>query len=170
MSHSDFTARRALLSLGTALGGAAVAAFVSMGTAHADIGDLLDADGYSDLYGATGTTGVGVAQGADNALLDTQLFLQDPTTAVSFDHAVDVFESSNAHAIADLINAIDPSAFATQVDPDIVGTFTEAGGYLVPVDSLGYLATSVDFFLLDPTGLGFLLSPVIELLLGSPPF
>ena len=172
MSQKDSNGRgrRAGFNLATAVGGALAAAALSMGTAHADIGSLLDADGYSDLFGATGTTGVGVAQGGDNALLDTQLFLQDPTTAVSFDHAVDVFESSNAHAIADLINAVDPSAFATQVDPDIIGTFTEAGGYLVPVDSLGYLATSVDFFLLDPTGLGFLLSPVVELLLGSPPF
>jgi hypothetical protein len=166
MSRKHSTA----FGIGTAVAGAAVAAFVGMGTANAVVGDLLDADGYSDLYGATGTTGVGIAQGLDNAQLDTQLFLQDPTTAVSFDHAVDVFESSNVHAVADLINALDPSAFTTQFDPDIVGTFTEAGGYLVPVDSLGYLAQSVDFFLLDPTGLGFLLSPVIELLLGSPPF
>jgi hypothetical protein len=166
MSRKHSTA----LGIGAAMGGAAVAAFLSMGTAHAVVGGELDTDGYSDLYGATGTTGVGLAQGADNAQLDTQLFLQDPTTAVSFDHAVDVFESNDVHAVADLVNAIDPTAFTTQIDPDIAGTFTDAGGYLVPVDSLGYLAQSVDFFLLDPTGLGFLLSPVIELLLGSPPF
>jgi hypothetical protein len=166
MSRNDSTA----LGVGAAVAGAAVAAFLSMGTAHALPGDLLDTDGYSDLYGATGTTGVGLAQGADNAALDTQLFIQDPTTAASFDHAVDVFESNDVHAVADLINAIDPTAFATQIDPDIAGTFTDAGGYLVPVDSLGYLAQSVDFFLLDPTGLGFLLSPVVEFLLGSPPF
>jgi hypothetical protein len=166
MSRKHSTA----LSVGAALGGAAVATFLSMGTAHAVVGGLLDSDGYSDLYGATGTEGVLPAQGLDNAQLDTQLFLQDPTTAVSFDHAVDAFESSNVHGVADLINAVDPSAFTVQYDPDIAGTFDAMGGYLVPDDTLGYLAQSLDFFLLDPTGLGFLLTPVIEVLAGSPPF
>lgn len=163
MSQKYFTA------VGAALGGAAVAAFVGMGTANAD----LISDGFQDLYGAVGNDNILPAQGLANAALDSQLIIQDGatgTTAASFDHAVDIFESSNVHAVADLINAIDPSAFALQSDPDIVGTFNILGDYLVPVDSLGYLAQSVDFFLLDPTGLGFLLSPVIEVLLGSPPF
>ncbi len=141
-----------------------------MGTANAIPGTALDADGYSDLYGAVGNENVTAAQGAANAALDQQLLIQDPTSALSFDHAVDTFESSNAHALADLIHALDPSAFAVQYDPDITGTFDLMGGYLVPDDALGYLARSVDFFLLDPTGLGFLLSPVIEILAGSPPF
>jgi hypothetical protein len=154
--------------VGAAVAGAAVAAFLSMGTAHAD--DSLVPDGYSDLYGATGTVGYPDAAGMDNASLDESLFLQNPGTAAAFDNAVDAFEGNNVHAVADLIHAIDPSAFVLQSDPDIVGTFNAAGDYLVPVDSLGYLAQSVDFFLLDPTGLGFLLSPVVEILLGSPPF
>ncbi len=167
MSRKHSTA----LGISAAVAGAAVATFLSMGTAYADIpGTALDADGYSDLYGALGNENVTVAQGTANAALDQQLLIQDPTTALSFDHAVDIFESSNVHAVADLINAVDPSAFVLQSDPDIIGTVNAAGEYLVPVDSLGYLAQSVDFFLLDPTGLGFLLSPVIEILLGSPPF
>jgi hypothetical protein len=166
MSRKHSTA----FGISAAMGGAAVAAFLSMGTAHALPGDLLDHDGYSDLFGATGTVGYPAAAGADNAELDQQLFIQDPTTALSFDHAVDVFESSNVHPIADLINALDPSAFVLQSDPDIAGTATALGQYLVPDDAIGYLATDVDFFLLDPTGLGFLLSPVVEILAGSPPF
>jgi hypothetical protein len=165
MSQKNSTA----LAVGAAISGAAVAAFLGMGTAHAD----LISDGFQDLYGAVGNENILPAQGLANAALDTQLIIQDGatgTTAASFDHAVDIFESSNVHAVADLINAIDPSAFALQSDPDIIGTVNLAGDYLVPVDSLGYLAQSVDFFLLDPTGLGFLLSPVIEILLGSPPF
>jgi hypothetical protein len=173
MSQNDSirSKRRAGFSLASAVGGALAAAALGMGTAHAD--DTLLPDGYSDLYGAIGNANILPAQGAANAALDSQLIIQDGatgTTAASFDHAVDIFESSNVHAVADLINAIDPSAFALQADPDIVGTFNIAGDYLVPVDSLGYLAQSADFFLLDPTGLGFLLSPVIEILLGSPPF
>jgi hypothetical protein len=170
MSRKNSTA----LAVGTAITGAAVAAFISLGTAPAALADdTLLPDGFQDLYGAIGNANILPAQGLANAALDSQLIIQDGatgTTAAAFDHAVDIFESSNVHAVADLINAIDPSAFALQSDPDIVGTFNILGDYLVPVDSLGYLAQSVDFFLLDPTGLGFLLSPVIEILLGSPPF
>ena len=163
MSRKHSTA----LGVGAAAAGAAVAAFISMGTAHAD--DTLTPDGYSDLFGATGTPGYPNAAGMDNASLDAQLFDQNPGQAASFDQYVDTFESNNDHAIANLINALDPSAFVTQHDPDIVGTLF-GGGYLVPDNSLGYLATELDAFLLNPTGLGFLLSPVIEILVGSPPF
>jgi hypothetical protein len=151
------------MGVSAAVAGAAVAAFLSMGNAYADT------DGYSDLFGAIGTPGYPTAAGLDNASLDTQLFDQNPGQALAFDQYVDTFESNNDHAVANLINALDPAAFVTQHDADITGTLL-GGGYLVPDDSLGYLATELDAFLLNPTGLGFLLSPVIEILLGSPPF
>jgi hypothetical protein len=151
------------MGVSAAVAGAAVAAFLSMGNAYADT------DGYSDLFGATGTPGYPTAAGLDNASLDTQLFDQNPGQALAFDQYVDTFESNNDHAVANLINALDPAAFVTQHDADITGTLL-GGGYLVPDDTLGYLATELDAFLLNPTGLGFLLSPVIEILLGSPPF
>ena len=160
MSHKYSTA------IGLAAG-AACAAFIGMGTAHADI---VDADGYSDLFGATGTVGYPAMAGADNASLDAQLFLQNPGQAAAFDQFVGTFEANNDHPIADLVYALDHSAFLLQSDPDIVGTASALGQYLVPDDSLGYLATELDAFLLNPTGLGFLLSPVIEILAGSPPF
>ncbi len=158
MSHKYSTA------IGAALGGAAIAAFVGMGTAHAD------ADGYSDLFGAVGTTGYPTSAGLDNASLDAQLFATNPGEAVAFDQFVDTFEANNDHPIADLVYALDHSAFLLQSDPDIIGTASLTGQYLVPDDALGYLATELDAFLLNPTGLGFLLSPVIEVLAGSPPF
>jgi hypothetical protein len=166
MSRKHSTA----VGVGAAVAGAAVATFLSLGTApaaHADI--ILDHDGYSDLFGATGTEGVIAAQGADDASLDSQLFSMNPGDATAFDTAVNTFEANNDHPIADLINALDPSAYVTQFDPDTVGTLA-SGGYLVPDDFLGYLGTELDFFLLDPTGLGFILSPVVEILAGSPPF
>src|ERR1700730_2490186 len=163
MSRKHSTA----LGVGAAAAGAAGAAVISMGPAHAD--DTLTPDGYSDLFGAARTPGYPNAAGMDNASLDAQLFDQNPGQAASFDQYVDTFESNNDHAIANLINALDPQAFVTQHDADITGTLL-GGGYLVPDDSLGYLATELDAFLLNPTGLGFLLSPVIEVLLGSPPF
>jgi hypothetical protein len=159
MSRKHSTA----MGVSAAVAGAAVAAFLSMGNAYADT------DGYSDLFGATGTPGYPTAAGLDNASLDTQLFDQNPGQALAFDQYVDTFESNNDHAVANLINALDPAAFVTQHDADITGTLL-GGGYLVPDDTLGYLATELDAFLLNPTGLGFLLSPVIEILLGSPPF
>jgi hypothetical protein len=164
MSHKYSTA------IGLAAG-AAVAAFLSMGNAPVALADdSLTPDGYSDLFGATGTTGYPASAGADNASLDHQLFLQNPGDAASFDQFVDTFQANNDHPIADLIYSLDHSAFLLQSDPDIIGTASATGQYLVPDDSLGYLATELDAFLLNPTGLGFLLSPVIEILLGSPPF
>lgn len=173
MSRKHSTA----FSIGAALGGAAVAAFVSMGTAHAVPGD---ADGYQDLFGAPGTPGLSPAQTADNLALDTAAAQSNLGNAQSFDTLVDSFESTGtAHPLTQLIYALDPSAFAVQHDADIVGYLTaangsvdgvsDAGGYLVPTDFLGYTAVDLDAFLLNPTGLGpLLLGPLIDLLLGFP--
>jgi hypothetical protein len=160
MSRKHSTA----LGFGTAMAGAAVAAFIGIGTAHAD--DTLAPDGYSDLFGSSGP------QAADNASLDAQLFDQNPGYAASFDESVDNFQSSPFdHALQSLIYAIDPSAFTLQSDPDIVGTVNAAHQFLVPDDFLGYLVTDLDYFLLTPTGLDPLaLGAIIDTLLGSPPF
>jgi hypothetical protein len=159
------------LGVGTAVAGAAVAAFVGMGTAHADV--VPDADGYSDLYGATGTPGILFGQTTTDTALDSELFSQSPGNAAAFDTAVDLFQSTGTdHGVTQLINALDPSAFQVQYDPDITGYLTGASdlhGYLVPDDFLGYLATDLDFFLLSPTGLDpALLGPVLDTLLGFP--
>jgi hypothetical protein len=159
MSRKHSTA----FGIGAAMSGAAVAAFLSIGTAHAD--DTAVPDGYSDLFGASGP------QAADDHSLDLQLFDQNAGNAASFDQSVDTFQASEAHGVADLIHAIDPSAFTLQSDPDIIGTASATGQYLVPDDFLGYLATDLDYFLLNPVGLDpLLLAPVIDTLLGSPPF
>jgi hypothetical protein len=162
MSRKHSTA----LGIGAAMGGAAVATFLSMGMAHAD--DSLVPDGWSDLFGSSGP------QAADDASLDHQMFLANPGEAASFDQAVDTFESQGLdHGITQLINAVDPSAFTVQFDPDIQGYLltpaADAGGYLVPDDFLGYLATDLDFFALNPLGLDpVLLGPLIDTLLGFP--
>lgn len=170
MSRKHSTA----LGIGAALGGAAVAAFVSMGTAQAD--DSLAPDPYQDLFGAPGTIGLSSSQIAANVASDEQLFLTNPTGAAAFDVGVDAFEhSGTSHALTQTIFALDPSAFVVQHDPDIAGYLTDAagagaaGGYLVPTDFLGYVATDLDAFLLNPTGLGpLLLGPLLDLLLGFP--
>jgi hypothetical protein len=169
MSRKNSTAR----AVGAAIGGAAIAAFIGMGTAHAVVGD---ADGWQDLLGAPGTEGLAAGQGAADLSYDTQLFDNNPGAAAAFDTAVDTFQSTGTeHGITQLISALDPHAFVVQFDPDIAGYLTnafgagDAGGYLVPDDFLGYLATDLDFFLLNPTGLDpLVLGPVIETLLGFP--
>ena len=168
MSRKHSTA----LGIGAAMGGAAVAAFLSMGTAHA----VGDADGYQDLFGAPGTPGLALGQAADNLALDQAAFQSNPGNAAAFDTLADSFENSGtAHPLEQLIFGLDPSAFAVQHDVDITGYLTaangagDAGGYLVPDDFLGYVATDLDAYLLNPTGLGpLLLGPLIDVLLGFP--
>jgi hypothetical protein len=165
MSRKHSTA----FGISAAMAGAAAAAFLSMGTAHADI----DFDGWQDLYGAPGTEGLADGQAAADVTYDQELFLSNPGLAGSFDTAVDSFQSTGTeHGLQQLIYALDPSAFVVQHDPDITGYLTigsDAGGYLVPDDFLGYLATDLDFFALNPLGLDpLLLGPIIDTLLGFP--
>jgi hypothetical protein len=164
MSRKHSTA----LGVGAAVGGAAVAMFLSMGTAHADITiPFIDPysppDPYDVLFGAMGT------QGVDNAILDSNLATSNPTGDLTFMTDVSQFEASTDHPLADLINAVDPSAFYSQIgglDPGFTGDLA-GGAYLAPDDSLGYLATGLDYGLLTPTGLAFVLDPLINLLLGG---
>ena len=88
----------------------------------------------------------------------------------SFTTDVDAFEqTAGDHGLENLIYAIDPSAFYEQTTPGVLGTITDtAGAYLVPESVLGYLATGLDFGLLTPTGLDFVLTPLIDILLGQP--
>jgi hypothetical protein len=179
MSHKHFTA------IGAALGGAAVAAFVGMGTANADPHITVDAyahdplviaagdlqpgpnDAYDILFGSAG------AQGIHNETLDVAAAQQNLTGYESFVTAVTAFEqTAGDHSLENLIYAIDPSAFYLQTTDGITGTVSEtiagtSGAYLVPDDFLGYLATGLDYGLLTPTGLTYVLEPLIQLLVGS---
>jgi hypothetical protein len=178
MSHKYFTA------VGAALGGAAVAAFVGMGTANADpviqvdgyahdpliiaAGDnFVPNDAYDMLFGSHGT------QGVENAALDLSAAQQNLPGYEGFTTAVDTFEqTAGDHGLENLIYALDPSAFYLQTTDGITGTVSETiagttGAYLVPDDFLGYLATGLDYGLLTPTGLTYVLEPLIQLLVGS---
>jgi hypothetical protein len=179
MSHKYSTA------IGTALGGAAIAAFVGMGTAHADTpyvdtyadspgvataGDtVLPNDAYDILFGAQGLTAN--TQGFDNNALDVSAADSNLSGYESFANSVVTFEdSAGTHGLENLIFAIDPSAFYEQTTTGITGTLADtAGAYLVPDDFLGYLATGLDYGLLTPTGLDYVLTPLIDVLLGASP-
>jgi hypothetical protein len=168
MSHKDSNGRgrRKGFGLVTAVGGALAAAALSMGVAHATpvVDIYAPNDPYDVLFGSEGT------QGADNATLDTSLFESNPSGYATFNTDVDAFEgNAGEHAITNLINAIDPSAFYDQTSTGVVGTLVDSGGaYLAPDSALGYLAVGLDYGLLTPTGLDFVLTPLIDLLFGVP--
>ncbi len=152
-----------------AAGAAFAAALISLGTAGAAGADPIVVDTYPPpdpydvLFGAEG------AQGAANATLDSELLDQNPGGYDALYTSVAAFEDGNDHALTDTIYALDPSAFYEQVSPGITGTLA-GGAYLVPDNVLGYLVTGLDYDVLNPTGLGYLLDPLIELLAGQPPF
>jgi hypothetical protein len=138
----------------------------SMGTAHADpfVDPYPAPDPYDVLFGAQGT------QGIDDNNLDTNLAISNPAGDATFMNDVSSFEEGSDHALQNLVFAIDPSAFYEQTSTGIAGTIADSGGaYLVPDDFLGYLTTGLDYGLLTPTGLDFVLTPLIDILLGSSP-
>jgi hypothetical protein len=172
MSHKYSTA------IGLAAG-AACAAFIGMGTAHAtpvvDIysdtpgvalaGDtILPNDAYDMLFGSLG------GQGVANSTLDVSDAQANVTGYEAFTTDVAAFEANAGdHGLENLIFAIDPSAFYEQTTAGVTGTLLDSGGaYLVPDSFLGYLATGLDFGLLTPTGLTYVLTPLIDLLTGTP--
>jgi hypothetical protein len=169
--------RRTAFTLAAATGGAVAAAMLGMGMAHADTPDItptapLD-DGFQVVFGAPGTAGITAAQAATDKLDDANLLAYNPGDETALTNTADLFEATGGdHGIEQLIYAIDPSAYAVQATPGIDGFLTgvDAGSYLVPDDSLGFLGTDLDFFLLSPLGLDpGLIGPLIDTLLGFPP-
>jgi hypothetical protein len=166
----------------TAIGlaaGAACAAFIGMGMAHATpvvdpysdvtaiatLGDKITPnDAYDMLFGSANT------QGVDNAALDLSDAQSNLSGYESFVTDVSTFEQTlGDHGLENLIYAIDPTAFYEQTTAGITGTIADtAGAYLVPDSTLGYLATGLDFGLLTPTGLDYVLTPLIDILTGQP--
>ena len=165
MSHKYSTA------IGLAAG-AACAAFIGMGAAHADPTVIVDTfpqpDPYDILFGAAGGDTLN-SQGYDNAQLDTSLFESNPSGFATFNTDVIAFEQNPAeHGLENLIYALDPSSFDLQTSSDVVGTVGGAAAeYLVPESTLGYLAVGLDYGLLTPTGLDFVLTPLINILVGG---
>jgi hypothetical protein len=170
MSRSNRTPvaprRRVALSFGTAAGAACVAALVSMGTAPV-AGAVVDADPVSDLIGALDPNAFTALGAPDDFLgvlaagLDTNLL--DPLgLGAALDPVIDnlvgtgtLFGAAtvvpDADPVSDLVAALDPNAFTALGAPD---------------DFLGVLAAGLDADLLAPLGLGTLLDPVIDNLVG----
>jgi hypothetical protein len=176
MSQKDSirSKRRAAFTLATATGGAIAAAMLSMGTANAapDIVVPPIDDGFQVLFGQVGNENISAAQIATNVTDDANLTATNSGAETALTNSADLFQATGTdHGIEQLVFALDPSSFALQSTSGIDGYLTgvDAGSYLVPDDSLGFLATDLDFFLLSPTGLDpGLLGPILDTLLGFP--
>ena len=165
--ESNGRGRRAAFTLTTAVGGAIATAAIGMGAANAApfVDPYGPNDAYTELFGAMGN------QGVDNHLLDVNAAIANPAGYEVFVNDVHAFEAAPfEHGLENLVNAIDPSAFYEQTTAGVVGTIADSGGaYLAPDDFLGYLATGLDYGLLTPTGLNFVLTPLIDILVGAAP-
>jgi hypothetical protein len=174
--ESNGRGRRATFTLATAIGGAAAAAVLGMGTANAVTPPPTD-DGFQILFGAAGNPNLdgdatGLAQIASNVTADANLTATNAGAETALTNSADLFQATGTdHALEQLVFALDPSSFVTQATTGVDGYLagaTDAGSYLVPDDFLGYLATDLDFFLLSPTGLDpGLLGPIIDTLVGA---
>jgi hypothetical protein len=183
-SNSTSNRRRTAVGIGVAAGAAFAAGIIGLGTAgapwlvgHSTTADValagngeptsLDHDPFSDLFGSQNADDP-TSVGGHNAALDTSLYQSDPGTATQFDTVVDEFEASQDHPLTDLVNFIDPSAFTTQTDPDIVDAMGDPIEYLVPAAGaqlqFADLIVGLDF-VLTGSGLPFLLDPAVDTLI-----
>jgi hypothetical protein len=187
--------RRIALSCGTAVGAAAIAASFGMGNAPAARADVIGADAVSDLIGAADSvqalsaasipeadavsylisafdpnafTSAGLPTDALGFLgyyTDTYLFGPTGIDALIEPYVVDLVGTvtigsgppAEPPAISDLVAALDPDAF-TGGTPGVA-----------PTDALGFLAYSLDTYLLSPTGLDAVIYPEVEELIKSLP-
>jgi hypothetical protein len=182
-------ARRIALSLGTAAGAALIAVSISMGTAPVAGADVLGADAVSDLIGASAAEALPAVGATDADPLTDLVAAFDPNAFTATGAPTDVFGLFAYYTDTYLLgpsglgDALDPgvdtylaslpTAAASVLDADPVSDLTAAldpsafNALGLPDDVLGDLASGLDADLLAPLGLGALLDPVIDGLVGS---
>jgi hypothetical protein len=137
-----------------------------VGTVTVGSGPATDADPLSDLVGAFDPNSFSSAGAPTDALgllaygLDTYL-LGPSGLGDALDPSVDSYVSSLPSAAASVLDADPVSDLTAALDPS---AFNALG---LPDDVLGDLASGLDADLLAPLGLGALLDPVIDGLVGS---
>jgi len=176
-----------------AVGAAAIAASISMGTAPAARADVIGADATSDLIGAFDPQAVSAAAVPEADAISYLIEAFDPN---SFSAA-----GAPTDALGLLGYGLDtyllvPSGLDAVIEPyvvDLVGTITGGSGPPVepaaisdlvaaldpdsftgglsaaPTDALGVLAFDLDTLLLEPTGLDALIYPYVEDVISSLP-
>ncbi len=149
--RSDDRIRRWGAGVGMAAGAAFAAALIGLANAPVAGADpaVVDADPFADLYGFNAAGINAWTQGADDFLANTF-----PAFAIQLDGLVDTYNNLDVDPLSDLVGAIDPNAFSPN-------------GF--PTDFLGDLAVTLDYGVMWPSGLGALLDPHIDALLGMMP-
>ena len=162
MSRNDRTPqrrRRIALGLGTAAGASLAAALISMGTAHAIVGEVPDP--FEDVLGAT-----------NGAPIDTFVNTLDPTFAVNLDVLYDQISTADADPFEDTLGATTGAPIDTLLGPQITGLLdpfvdqisaTDAAPF---TDLLGATAGAPIDALLGAT-LGANLDPIADLFLPA---
>ena len=185
--------RRIALNSGLALGAAAVATSISMGTAPAARADVIGADAASDVIGAFDPQAVSAAAVPEADAVSYLIEAFDPnsfsTAGVPTDALGLLGYSLDTYLLV-------PSGIDTALEPyvvDLVGTITGGSGPPVepaalsdlvaaldseaftggiaagPTDEFGVLAYGLDTYLLEPTGIDGLIYPSVEELINSLP-
>ena len=144
MRSNDRNRRRAA-GVGMATCAAFAAVLIGLANAPAASADP-DLDPFADLYGFNASGLNAWTHGADDLLATNA-----PAVATTLDGLVDTYNNLDVDPLSDWVAAIDPNAFSPN-------------GF--PTDFLGDLAVTLDYGLMWPTGLGALLDPHIDALLG----
>ncbi len=185
--------RRIALHSGMALGAAAIAASISMGTAPAAHADVIGSDASSDLIGAFDPQAVSAAAVPETQAVSYLIEAFDPNSFSSTGVPTDALGLLGYSLDTYLLV---PSGIDAELEPyvvDLVGTITGGSGPPVepaaisdlvnaldpeaftggltaaPTDEFGVLAYDLDNFLLEPTGIDGLIYPSIEEFINSLP-
>jgi hypothetical protein len=185
--------RRMALASGMAVGAAAIAASISMGTAPAAHADVIGADAVSDLIGAFDSQAVSAAAVPEADAISYLIEAFDPNsfnaTGVPTDtlgllgYGLDNYlllptglDAVLEPYVVELVGTItggsgpptEPAAISDLVAALDPNSFT-GGLTAAPTDGLGVLAYDLDNFLLEPTGIDGLIYPSIEEIIASLP-
>jgi hypothetical protein len=185
--------RRIALNSGLAVGAAAIAASISMGTAPAAHADVLGSDAVNDLIGAFDLQAVSAAAVPETQAVSYLIEAFDPNSFSSTGVPTDALGLLGYGLDTYLLV---PSGIDTVLEPyvvDLVGTITGGSGpptepaaisdlvnaldpeaftgglSATPTDEFGILAFDLDTFLLEPTGIDGLIYPSIEEFINSLP-
>jgi hypothetical protein len=186
-------ARRIAVTLGTAAGGALIAASFSMGTAPVAGADVLGADAVSDLIPAADAHALAAAGVSDTMALSYLIEAVDPNSFTAaglpqdllglFGYYTDTYllgpagiDAELAPLVQELVGTVSsgtPGTYTPEIselifalDPE---AFTSATALTTPTDPLGVLGYYTDTYLFGPFGIDNLIAPYVQEIIASLP-
>jgi hypothetical protein len=186
-------ARRIAVTLGTAAGGALIAASFSMGTAPVAGADVLGADAVSDLIPAADAHALAAAGVSDTMALSYLIEAIDPNSFTAaglpqdllglFGYYTDTYllgpagiDAELAPLVQELVGTVSsgtPGTYTPEIselifalDPE---AFTSATALTTPTDPLGVLGYYTDTYLFGPFGIDNLIAPYVQEIIASLP-